>query len=127
MLYRRDESFRFTFGNPIEATFKILKVNQISGGSKEGRALLMDLSPNGLRISSPLDLPINEKNLLLEISFVLNKQIISIIAEPKWKKRTSAQSFSYRLVGLDDEETMKIIVSELKAFSKKNHYNDDHS
>lgn len=86
MLFKRDESFRFTFENPVKATFKVLRLNQLNNDLKEGSALIIDLSPNGLRLSSSLDLPINEKNIVLMISFVLNAQPLSIMAEPIWKK-----------------------------------------
>jgi hypothetical protein len=120
MLFKRDESFRFTFESPVEATFKIIRSNQLNAPLKEGSALIIDLSPNGLRLSSPLDLAINEKNNVLMISFVLNTQPLTIMAEPIWKKRTSATSFSYGLVGVNDEETKDMIITELKEFTKKN-------
>jgi hypothetical protein len=121
MLYKRDEPFRFTFGNPIDATFKILKINEISGLTKEGKAVIMDLSPNGVKLSSTLDLPITEKQFLLEISFTLNTEKMTMMAEPKWKKRAPHSSFIYGMVGLDDDETKKIIIEELKEYARKQH------
>ncbi|TKC18469.1 PilZ domain-containing protein [Robertmurraya kyonggiensis] len=118
MPYRRDEPFRFTFGTPIEGTFKILRINKRASTSKEGTASIVDLSPNGVRFLSPLDLPINEKDLLMEVNFLLNEKNISIIAKPKWKKRISPYTFSYGLEGLDDDETKKVIVEELKEFAR---------
>ncbi|WP_449621428.1 PilZ domain-containing protein [Robertmurraya sp. Marseille-Q9965] len=118
MPYRRDEPFRFTFGTPIEGTFKILRVNKKASTSKEGTASIVDVSPNGIRFFSPLDLPINEKDFLIEINFQLNKKDISIIAQPKWKNRISPYTFSYGLEGLDDDETKKLIIEELKEFAR---------
>lgn len=66
MLFKRDESFRFTFENPVKATFKVLRLNQLNNDLKEGSALIIDLSPNGLRLSSSLDLPINEKKYSID-------------------------------------------------------------
>lgn len=123
MLYKRDEPFRFSFGSPIEGTFKILKINDISGHSKDGKALIMDLSPNGIKLTSPLDLPIDKKKFLLEVSFILNEEVITMIVEPKWKKRAPHSSFSYGLVGFDDEETKKVIIEELKEYARKQHVN----
>lgn len=120
MIYRRDESFRFTFGTPIEGTFKILRVNGINGTTKEGEASIIDLSPNGIKFSSSLDLPINEKQLLFEVSFVLNEKRISMLTEPRWKKRVSPTHFVYGLAGLDSDETKKEIIEELKGYSKNN-------
>lgn len=118
MLYRRDESFRFTFDHPIEGTFKILRINGVAGISKEGPASIIDLSPNGVRFSSPLNLPISEKSLLFEVCFVINEKPLSILAEPRWKKRVSPTSFTYGLVDIDSDETKKEIIEELKVYSR---------
>lgn len=119
MLYRRDEAFRFTFGTPIEGTFKILSSDGIKGISKEGRAFILDLSPNGIKFSSPLDLPIKENQFLVEVSFTLNKKTISMLTKPKWKKRISPTSFAYGVVGLDNEETKKEVIEELKEYTRR--------
>lgn len=121
MLYKRDESFRFTFGTPIEGTFKIARINGKIGSSNEGIAFILDLSPNGLKITSPLDIPIEEKQFIFEVSFILNHKTIVMLAEPKWKKRLSPTSFTYGLVGLDSEETKKVIIEELKEYAKGLH------
>lgn len=118
MLYRRDEPFRFAFGNPIEGTFKILKIDDMSGNSKEGPALILDLSPNGIRLTSSLDLPIDKKKIIMEVLFILNEKTISIIGQPKWKKQVGVSSFNYGLVGLENEETKKEIINELKEYSR---------
>lgn len=118
MLYKRDESFRFTFGAPIKGSFKIARINGKAGSSNEGLAYIMDLSPNGMKLSSPLDIPIEEKHFLFEVSFILNNKTILMIAEPKWKKRLSPNSYTYGLVGLDNEETKKEIIEELKEYAK---------
>ncbi|MDQ0155823.1 hypothetical protein [Robertmurraya andreesenii] len=120
MYYRRDEAFRFIFGQPIKATFKIVKVDGRDGSANEASALILDLSPNGIKFSSELDLPIYEKQLILEIYFSLNEKMISMLAEPKWKKRMSPSSFTYGLVGLDNEETKKEVIEELKEYVRKN-------
>lgn len=119
MVFRRDESFRFTFGTPIEGVFKITRIDGAKGSSKEGQAFIMDLSPNGMKFSSPLDIPIDEKQFLFEVSFILNDKTVMMLVQPKWKKRLSPTSFAYGLVGFDNEETRKEIIEELKEYTKK--------
>lgn len=120
MIYKRDEAFRFTFGNPIEGIFKIARIDGKIATSSEGLALILDLSPNGLKFSSPLDLPIEEKHFLFEVSFKINQnKTIVMLAEPKWKKRLSPSFFTYGLIGLDSEETKKEIIDELKEYAKR--------
>ncbi|MFB6465705.1 PilZ domain-containing protein [Cytobacillus sp. Hz8] len=86
--------------------------------SKIATANILDLSPNGLKFSSNLDLPIDQKKLLLEISFILNDKIIHILGTPIWKKGI-VHSFIYGIKGIEDQETKKEIVEELKEFSRK--------
>ena len=121
MLFRREEPFRFTFGDPIKGIFRILQIDGISGLTKESPILILDLSPNGIKFSSPIDLPINNKQFLMEVIFVLNVKSIIMLAEPKWKKPGANSSFVYGLVGLDDVETKKEIINELKEYSRRTH------
>lgn len=120
MLYKRDEAFRFTFGTPIEGTFKIARIDGKIATSSEGPALIIDLSPNGLKFSSPLNIPIEEKQFLFEVYFNINDyKTLVLLAEPKWKKRISPSLFTYGLIGLDSEETKKEIITELKEYAKR--------
>lgn len=118
MIYRREEPFRFQFQKPLEGTFKILRVNGIAGESKEGSALILDLSPNGLKFKSSLDLPTDKHQLLLEVSFSLNETQILIMGEPTWKKK-EGNAYVYGFIGLDDQQTKTQIILALKEYSKK--------
>lgn len=118
MVYRRDEPFRFQFQKPLQGTFKILQLNGLSGVSKEGKALIIDLSPNGVKFTSPLNLPIESKKFLIEISFVINEQTIKMLAESRWKKRTGVSEFTYGFAGIEDEQAKLEIIKELKEYSK---------
>lgn len=119
MIYRRNEAFRFTFGNPINGTLKVLRINGVSRSSGEGQVTILDLSPNGIKIVSSLDFPIVDKIFLMEISFILNEKNVAMLAQPKWKKQVGQSSFSYGLVGMDNEETRKEIIEELKEYSRR--------
>ncbi|UII57197.1 PilZ domain-containing protein [Cytobacillus spongiae] len=118
MIYRRDEAFRFEFNRPIHGTFKLLKINDKSGQSKLGSADIIDLSPNGLRFESGLDLPLEQNSLLIEVNFILNERLIRILGTPKWKK-THGTRYIYGFTGINDQETKKEIIEELKIYSKK--------
>lgn len=121
MLFRREEPFRFTFGDPIKGVFRILQIDGISGHTKESPVLILDLSPNGIKFSSHIDLPIEKKHFLMEVTFVLNEKSISMLAETKWKKPVANTTFIYGLVGLDNIETKKEIIEELKEYSRRTH------
>ncbi|MFD2443321.1 PilZ domain-containing protein [Bacillus sp. CGMCC 1.16607] len=116
MQYKRKEPFRFHFQDPIPATYKILKIYN-ENNSKIGRADILDVSPNGVRFKTDLNLPVNEKNFLIEMSFSINKKQIRLIGDLIWKK-TFHSYYIYGLVGRDDAETKLEIIEELKGFAR---------
>lgn len=118
MLYKREEPFRFHFQSPIPSTFKILKLNNNGNESNQGFAEIMDVSPNGLRFKTPLNLPVKEKNFLLEFCFKINDKLIRFIGELIWKKQERSY-YIYGLTGRDDQETKNEIIGALKDYSKK--------
>lgn len=117
MLYKREEPFRFHFQAPLPATFKILKLNHHGKESNLGLAEILDVSPNGLRIKTLYNLPVNDRNFLLEFNFKIYDKQIRIIGNLVWKKQEDS-FFIYGFIGREDEETKHEVIEELKEFSK---------
>lgn len=117
MLYKREEPFRFHFQTPIPATFKICQLDQLGKGSNLGLAQVLDVSPNGLRMKTLFDLPLKEKNFLLEFNFKINEKQIRILGNIVWKKREGS-SFTYGIIGREDDETKHELIEELKELSR---------
>ncbi|WP_445488556.1 PilZ domain-containing protein [Niallia sp. 03133] len=115
MHYKRHEPFRFQFKEPITATLSFQ--NREGEISKIGKATIIDVSPNGLKFTSELDLPIKNENLLFFISFILNDKEFSIPGNISWKKIRS-DYFLYGYKGKNDEETKKGITKALKEYAK---------
>ncbi|MGP7818928.1 PilZ domain-containing protein [Niallia sp. 01092] len=118
MRYKRDEPFRFQFKEPIEATFTFHTTDNTSL-SKPGNAEIIDLSPNGLKFISELDLPVNNEHLLFCFTFKLNNKEFIIPGNIIWKKPRLNQ-FLYGYEGKNDEGTKKRIVEMLKEYVKYN-------
>ncbi|MFT8320916.1 MAG: PilZ domain-containing protein [Bacillus sp. (in: firmicutes)] len=116
MKYKRDEAFRYQFKEPIEATFTF-QTGNTNRMSKMGKATIIDLSPNGLKFTSELDLPVDNKELLFFFRFILNKKEFSIPGNIIWKKQRH-NYFQYGYEGKNDEETKKRIIEVLKEYSK---------
>ncbi|WP_226035134.1 PilZ domain-containing protein [Aquibacillus saliphilus] len=114
MRYKRQESLRFEFGTPVECEFKITRVNDKQYNSKQGKALIHDISPGGLKISTEFDLHSSENKIEVEISFLLvsNK---SIVGEIVWKKKKL--NYFYGIDLLIDEESSQELIKELKTYS----------
>ncbi len=120
VIYKRQEAFRFQFQQPIHGTFKIVSINGKQGDVKSAIAYIVDISPNGIKFRSPINLPIEQNDFLLEISFLLADRFINVLGKPKWKK-TEGKMWVYGFTGLDDKETKKEIVNVLKIYTKMVH------
>ena len=89
----------------------------MQGEDKSAITYIVDISPNGLKFKSPINLPIEKNNFLLEVSFILADRLICILGKPTWKKNEGKMSV-YGFTGLDDKETQKEIINVLKIYTK---------
>lgn len=117
MIYKRQEAFRFQFKQPIHGSFKIISINGVQGDTQSAIAYIVDISPNGIKFRSPINLPIEQNDFLLEISFLLADRLIRVIGKPKWK-RIEDEICVYGFTGLDDKETKEEIINALKIHTK---------
>ncbi|MGR3763645.1 PilZ domain-containing protein [Rossellomorea sp. NS-SX7] len=116
MQYKRHESFRYTFNEPINATYRlIIEKNGELVETKQSDALLIDLSPNGARMKTALDLPIEHHTYLLDLHFTLNQSVITMLGKPVWKRKDIGQ-YMYGIEALEDEKTKQVIIKELKQY-----------
>jgi hypothetical protein len=122
MRYKREEAFRFQFRTPLEAEVKIIHMNGKKQETPSFPAAIMDISPNGTKFKSPMDISVDENQYLMEISFNLDAKSIRMLGEPIWKKSVGSQSI-YGFNGLEDEQTRSEIIHTLKEYSKKLYYN----
>ncbi|MFO1445704.1 hypothetical protein KDN24_21400 [Bacillus sp. Bva_UNVM-123] len=118
MRYKREEAFRFQFQKPIQGMIKVLKENGANVDTPETPIDIMDISPNGLRFKSSLNLAIHEKSYLLEISLEIDNRNLHILGQPIWKK-TMGVDFFYGFEGMDNKGTKQEIIETLKDYSKK--------
>ncbi|RUL52256.1 MULTISPECIES: PilZ domain-containing protein [Lysinibacillus] len=119
MKYRRDEAFRFAFGEPIDALFQITKLDDKPVTTAQGKAQILDISPEGLRICSELNIPdVTSKTITLMISFTINDVSFDIEGIIVWKKMLATLP-SYG-IKLQLDHTLKTnIINQLKIYSKK--------
>ncbi|MER2261201.1 MAG: PilZ domain-containing protein [Psychrobacillus sp.] len=120
MQYKRNEYFRYTFGEPTAATFRLIKEvggDQPAEFSNKGNCHIVDISPNGLRMVTELSIAIDLIKRM-EISFVIDETPLNIMGELVWCKK-SMHGFEYgvRLVG--DQDMEQRIINELKSRRRK--------
>ncbi|MEI4769632.1 PilZ domain-containing protein [Psychrobacillus sp. FJAT-51614] len=120
MLYKRNEYFRYTFEEPFEATFRLKKEASETSPeeiSKKGKCLMIDISPNGVKMYSELFIAIDQLNHV-ELQFKIDETPIQIDGEFIWSHRKKV-GFEYGVRLMGDEESEKLIISELKNRRKK--------
>lgn len=120
MQYKRHEYFRYTFSEPCEATFRIIKDASATGPaeiSKKGTCEIMDISPSGLKIFTKYTIAIDKLNHV-EICFQLDETPITISGEFVWSRR-KINGCEYGIKLLGDNNTEQLIISELKSRRRK--------
>ncbi|WP_419393484.1 PilZ domain-containing protein [Cytobacillus praedii] len=127
MRYKRDEGFRFSFGTPIPVFFTIDDMNNGSiAGTSKGEAKLIDLSPNGMKLSLPLDIAIsNQKDVKITAKFKLSQLEHCIQGKVMWKKNTFNSNF-YGIHFSMDEQEQEEMIRDLKEYAKSQ-YNKNNS
>ena len=120
MQYKRNEYFRYTFGEPSEATFRLIKQKDDENGvelSKKGKCYIVDVSPNGVKMLSDLFIDI-DKLKKVELSFVLDEKSITMVGDLVWfQKKINGYEYGVKLNG--DQDSEQLIVNELKIRRKK--------
>ncbi|MBS2968606.1 PilZ domain-containing protein [Metabacillus sp. KIGAM252] len=116
MRYNRSESFRFVFSDPIQATFSIVEKAGEEINTKPGDAVIMDISPSGLKLISHLELPMEEP-IILNIAFRIRDEELELKGEPMWKKPTGS-GYQYGIRSLNDQILKNRIVKELKEYAQ---------
>ena len=114
---RRQEGFRYAFNPPIEGTFQLVKRNDQPLNMKPGAAKIIDLSPNGIRLSTGLDIPAKGMGWEILTTFTLNEVPISLYGTFAWKKK-SDDGFYYGIECKNRPETQEMVVREMKKYIK---------
>lgn len=117
MQYKRTEYFRYTFGEPLEAKFRLAITNGIETTSGIGPCSLIDISPGGARLFTKFDIPDGQDSAKMKVTFTLSETEIDVRGKIVWKKKHR----SGYLYGIDFEEDFakeQLIVDELKLLSR---------
>ncbi|WP_456272621.1 PilZ domain-containing protein [Bacillus sp. AK031] len=117
MRYKRNETFRYEFGKPLSGHFKILRINGQDVESKLGKADIFDLSPEGLKVETDLDLH-KDNEVDIEVTFtIITEQ--KLTGEVVWQKRNYSGKYQYGIHLYNDAENKDKLINELKEYSKK--------
>ena len=120
MKYKRDESYRFTFSQPVPCSFTIIGIGDKTIESKIANGEIVDISPQGCRLQSLLNISL-EKEVTLQVDFKLDDDFAQIIAVGviQWQKRKGMSHYQYGIEFVKDAGLKNTITEELKKYVKK--------
>jgi c-di-GMP-binding flagellar brake protein YcgR len=87
-------SFRLNLQIPLTALFKIIGIQNKAADTKHSKIMIKDISAGGIRIHTPLNLPI-DMNLLLEFTFHLFDQEMKVLGVIKRKTMLKPSLYEY--------------------------------
>ncbi|WNF35865.1 PilZ domain-containing protein [Bacillaceae bacterium IKA-2] len=117
MKYKREETFRYVIVEKLNCKFKIISARGQQFDSSYSNGDLLDISPSGLKIFSPLDIS-PQKNVVFYVEFTLNNQPIKLNATLIWKKNVG-NGYQYGLKHHGSKEEVRMLIEELKIYAKK--------
>ncbi|WP_047983726.1 PilZ domain-containing protein [Ornithinibacillus californiensis] len=119
MRYRRDEAFRFEFGEPLPIIFTIDEINGKVIHTSDGKATMRDLSLKGMKIATSLSLPFESgKDVKVTVQLLLNHHHYTIQGEIVWKKQR-LQEYYYGIHYNTSENTKDAILDDIKMIGKR--------
>lgn len=118
LFYKRHEYFRYTFGEPLSAEFRIQKVDDSRQLSSKGDCTIIDVSLNGAKIYTTFDIPTAVNRVDLSVVFSIRTHPIEAKGTIVWKK-PFRNGFLYGLHFEEDEVRERVIVDELKLLGKE--------
>jgi hypothetical protein len=116
-MFKRKEAFRFELHMPIIGNFQIKKIDGKYANSKPGTLKIHDISPDGMKFISDLDIPL-QKEVEVEVQFKLNETAFNLNGKLVWRKPV-ASGYFYGVSLKNSAQLKKQLVGEMKIFSRK--------
>lgn len=123
MEFKRKESFRHNLENPIDIDCFVSHSTMEIGVQAKGQ--IVDISPQGLRITLMQPLPKDVEECVLQLEFKIHERIIRAEGEAVWNHPSGDEQYRYGIRLHSNEMLQETIIEELKlrrraeVFSKK--------
>jgi len=120
MIFKRNEGFRFAFGEPIYANF-VVRVNgkPLDLERTHYPCQILDISPHGMKMFADAKISEHSNKLIqLEVIFLLDETTIRAVGEIVWA-RPYGRGTHYGLIFENQPGIEELITSELKLRRKK--------
>ncbi|SET35590.1 PilZ domain-containing protein [Oceanobacillus limi] len=117
MRYKRDEAFRFEFGEPLLARFSMDELNGKRVTSSDGEAKIVDVSLKGLKLCTSLSIPVHGNDVKATISFSLNDNPYQVSGTFIWVEK-KLNEYYYGIQFELEEEIQDKLLNDLKTLGK---------
>lgn len=120
MIFRRHEGFRYTFNSTLPCEFKIIKIGDTPISTDFVSAQILDLSPNGMKIISPLNVYKANQKVEIEINFSFENHFFQIQGHVMWQHKVFQNGqYCYGIhIIQKNNETSEKIINLLKVHAK---------
>lgn len=117
MRSNRKEPFRYTFSDPVPCLFQIVILGKPV--SSKGKAYIIDISLEGMKLNSELNLPLGSKGRIhLLISFKLNDQEMTYYGAIVWQSyKGTSYNYGVKLWVYDNDKER--LIKHLKTYSRQ--------
>jgi hypothetical protein len=116
MRFKRQEAFRYQFGQPLPCTFRIVRIGDKEIDSEKGTAEIHDISPRGMKIETAYNIPPHPKVIQTEFTFILNDVELSFLGTFVWQKKF-ANDYYYGVQLSLSHEQEEILIREIKRYA----------
>lgn len=113
----RKEPFRYVMNQPIECQLTASSTRESVGAPAEAEGVLLDLSPSGCKVRTPLNIRFSAGDTRLRVSFRLNEQPIELEGSVRWGWMFGLGQYQYGIRFELDEVTEALLLSELELWS----------
>jgi hypothetical protein len=114
--FKRQEAFRYEFGQPLPCTFRIAQIGEKKVESDKGKAEIYDISPKGMKIATSLNIPLDKTSIIIEITFTLSELELTFLGRLVWQKKFANDYFYGVNLILSQDEGQRLI-DELKKYA----------
>ncbi|CAM3363161.1 PilZ domain-containing protein [Marinicrinis lubricantis] len=114
---RREESFRYTFHQPLPGTFHMTRIDGEVMISSEGKLQILDMSLNGMKMASSLNIPAGRHEVHLAVSCQIASELLELEGTILWQE-SYAGEYLYGVQFQQDEKVREQLLQELKRYAR---------
>ncbi len=116
---RRNETFRYEFGEPLAGKFRLTEIDGNKLESRMGEMEVQDISLQGMKVTMPLDLPVREKAINGLFYVTIASADYTIPGKFIWRK-PKVNEYQYGIHLQCDNAMKNALLSGLKSHAKSN-------